>query len=135
MTALTSLTTTSTRVYGSRVYPMQDANLPGLRIFTRDESSRPLEMGATRTRERTLQLIVEACVKSNTGYSDTANLIAKEVETALDNDNTLGGLCKSIEPIAYSEDLSGEEEHPIAIGRMTFEVVYHTQKGTPGVAA
>jgi len=135
VTALTGLTTTSDRVYDSRVYPMQDANLPGLRIFTPVESSRPLEMGQSRARERSLTLVVEACVKANTAYADTADLIAKEVETALDANNTLGGLCKLIEPGGYEETLSGEGEHPCAIGRMRFEVTYHTRKGSPDTAA
>lgn len=133
--ALTSLTTTGARVYDSRVYPMQDADLPGLRVFTPEETSEPLEMGTTRARERTLTLGVDACVKANTGYADTAELICKEVEIALDANNTLGGLCKHIEPRSYGEDLSGEGEHPFVIARMKFTVVYHTRKGSPDVAA
>lgn len=134
-TALTGLATTSTRVYDSRVYPMQDENLPGLRVFTPSESSQPLEMGRTRARARNLILVVEACVKANTSYADTADLITKEVETALDADNTLGGLCKMIEPVGYEEILSGEGEHPIVVGRMRFEVTYHMRMGSPDVAA
>ena len=71
--ALTGLTTTGARVYASRVYPMQDANLPGLRIFTPSETSQSIEMGTSRLRERTLTLVIEACVKTNTGYADTAD--------------------------------------------------------------
>ena len=135
VTALTGLTTTGARVYGSRAYNMQDAIIPGLRIFTSSESSQSIEMGSTRIRERSLTLAIEICVKANTGYADTADLIAKEVEIALDNDNTLGGRCKMIEPRDYTEELSGEGEHPIAIGRMQFEVTYHARKGSPDVAA
>ena len=134
VSALTNLTTTGTRVYNSRVYPMQDANLPGLRVFTPSESSHVISMGSSRTRERMLLLVVEVCVKANTAYADTADLIAKEVEIALDNNNTLGGLCKMIEPSSYEEELFGEGEHPITVGRMRFDVTYNTSKGAPDVA-
>jgi hypothetical protein len=35
VTALTGLSTTGSRVYGSRVYPMAAANLPGLCVYAR----------------------------------------------------------------------------------------------------
>ena len=135
ITALTGLTTTGANVKNSPVYPMQDADLPGLRVFTRNESSQHLEMGSTRARERSLELYVEACVKATSASTDTVDLIAKEVEIALDANNTLGGLCKYIEPRGFEEDLDGSGEKPVAIGRLKFEVVYHTRKGSPDVAA
>lgn len=135
VTALTGLTTTGARVKNNPVYPLQEADLPGLRVFTRNESSEPIELGVARTRERTLDLFVEGCVKSISGYGDTVDLICKEVEIALDANNGLGGLCKYIEPSSFVEDQDGTSEKPIAIGRMLFKVVYNTQKGSPDVAA
>lgn len=135
VTAVSSLTTTAGRVKDSPVYAMQDGDIPGLRVYTQEESSESIEGGSTRTRERHLTLVVEACVKQNSAYADTVDLIAKEVETALDANNTLGGLCKSIEPRSFEEDQDGSGEKPIAIGRMKFEVIYHTRKGSPDVAA
>ena len=133
-TALTGLTTTGANVFPSRVYPMQDADLPGLRIYTNDEQIENEELGAGRTRERSLDLVVEACVKAATGYDDTADQIQKEVEIALDGDNTLGGLAKYIEPRQVQNALAGEGEKPIALRRIVFEVFYQTAMGAPDVA-
>ena len=40
-TTLTGLTTTGSRVYQSRIYPLGAANLPGLLIYTKSEASEP----------------------------------------------------------------------------------------------
>lgn len=130
ITLLTGLTTTGARVKNSPALPMQDTDLPGLRVFTQSEQSQTL---IQKTRERRLMLVVEACVKATTGYADTVDLIAKEVETALDGDSRLGGRCVSVTPIAFEEDQDASGEQTVAIGRMRFEVLYHTEKGAPGV--
>ena len=44
-TTLTGLTTTGSRVYQSRVYPLGPNNLPGLLVFTSSESSEVDVMG------------------------------------------------------------------------------------------
>ena len=133
VTALTGLTTTSTRVYSSRAQDMQPANLPGLRIYTTEESVEIESLGINRRRHRTLTLMVEACVKATSAPEDTIDDICKEVEIALDTANTLGGLCKWIEPTQFELELDGEADKSIAVGRMTFEVHYYTAKGSPDV--
>jgi hypothetical protein len=44
-TTLTGLTTTGSKVYQSRVYPLAANNLPGLLVFTNSETSEPDQMG------------------------------------------------------------------------------------------
>lgn len=134
VTALTGLTTTTTHVSANRDRSLQSADLPGLRIYTGSESVSLLSLGGSRTRERVLELVVEACAKSNSTVADTIDDICKEVETALDNDNTLGGKCKWIEPAGFEFELDGEADKTIAVGRMTFTVHYYTRKGAPDVS-
>jgi hypothetical protein len=130
---LTDLATTAARVYVSRVYPIQDAELPALRIYTRDEDIETSSMGVGRVRQHQLELVVEACVKSNTDFDDTADQIRKEVQNALDADPGLGGLCKYVEPRAVQDAFEGEGEKVVAVKRMTFEVLYFAAQGAPDV--
>ena len=65
-TTLTGLTTTGTRVYRSRVYPV--ATTPGLAIYTKSESVEYSSMSGQRTQFRSLALTVEIYVKGVTGY-------------------------------------------------------------------
>jgi hypothetical protein len=133
VTALTGLTTTSTRVFDSRVYPMQDAQLPGLRIDTADEEIGIGSMGVSRLVERTLQLVVQACVKENTTYNDTIDTIIKEVEIAIAANQGIGG-AKYVQLKSINVANAGEGEKPVAVATMTFEVFYITALGAPDVA-
>lgn len=134
VTALTGLATTGSSVFASRVYPLQDADLPALRISNPEESIESESMGgAGRYLTRNLTLVVEACVKQVSGYEDTVDQIVKEVEIALANNNTLGALCKWIVPRAIETELSGEAEKPIAVATIRFEVVYVAALNAPDV--
>ena len=132
--ALTGLSTTGARVYASRVYPLQDADLPALRIYTQEEAVQLASLGVSRRRERTLDLVVEACAKAVSGLDDTLDQIQKEVEIALDANQGLGGLCKYVELKGVADALEGEAEKPVGVKRMVFEVLYYTALGAPDTA-
>ena len=131
VTALTGLTTTGSKVYGSRVYAMQDANLPGLRVFTNNETVRISSMGVSRLLERDLELVVEACVKQNDTFDSVLDTIIKEVETAL-----AGGLtgAKYVSLKSIEIELNGDGEKPVGVARMIFETPYITANGVPDTA-
>jgi len=133
VTALTGLTTTGTRVKSSLVYPMQDGDLPGLRIDVGPEQIVVDSITANPTMERTLQLVVQACVKQTATYNDTIDAILKEVEIAIAAHQALGGakhvLLQSITPA-----LAGEGEKPIAVTTLVFEAPYYTTLAAPDVA-
>lgn len=131
VTALTSLTTTGAKVYGSLVYPMQDAQLPGLRIDTGDEGIDSGDVGSLM--ERTLQLVVQACVKQNTTYNDTIDAIIKEVEVAIAANQTMGG-AKAVLLKSIHVALSGDGEKPVAVATLTFDVPYFTAQSAPDTA-
>ena len=133
VTALTGLTTTGARVKNSAVYPMQDADLPGLRIDPADESIEVDTISAAPVIARTLELVVEACVKQTGSYNDALDTIIKEVEIAIAGNQAIGGakyaLLKSVKT-----ELSGDGEKPVAVGTLTFEVLYYTALDAPTVA-
>lgn len=133
LTALTGLATTGAHVYASRVDELQDTNLPALRIITNDEQVDIDSMGASRLVERTLTLVVEACVKENDTFDDTLDQIFKEVETAIAANQGMGG-AKYVQLGSIEVEMSGEGEKDVGIGRMTFEVYYITAFNAPDTA-
>mgnify|MGYP003673823749 CR=1 FL=1 len=131
VTQLTGLTTTAARVFDSRVYPLEDANLPALLIYTKSETSEPIEIGTNRTSERLLSLNIEAYVKSTTNFEDTLDTICKEVEQAIAADPTLSGKAKD----CYLEiEFNAEGEKPLAFATLTFLTSYYVQEQSPDVA-
>ena len=131
---LTGLTTTAARVFDSRVYPLEDANLPALLIYTKSETSEPIEIGTNRTSERLLSLNIEAYVKSTTNFEDTLDTICKEVEQAIAADPTLSGKAKDCYLESTEIEFNAEGEKPLAFCSLTFLTSYYVQEQSPDVA-
>jgi hypothetical protein len=130
---LGNLTTSTTKVYASRTHEMQDANLPGLRVYTNDEQIEAASAGPSRSRRHLLELVVEACSKKSSGLDAELDLMIKEVQIALDTNQGIGG-AKYVEPKRIEIGMEGEGEKEVGVARMVFEVLYYTALGAPDVA-
>jgi hypothetical protein len=133
-TTLTGLTTTGTKVFQSRVYPLGAANLPGLLIYTKSEDSEAVTMSGARTLLRNLSLVIEGYVKAVSNYDDTVDTIAKEVETAMGNDVTLNSLAKNSYLESTEIEYDGEGDKPLAVVQLTYRVEYMTKENAPQTA-
>ena len=130
-TTLTGLTTTGSNVFQSRVYPLQESNLPALLIYTKEESSEAIVMGSNRVIERELTLAVEAYVKTNSNSDDTIDTIAEEVETAIGADSTLNNKAKDVFLVSTDINYVGEGENPVAVATLNFLISYCTDENDP----
>lgn len=134
VTTVTNLVTTGTRVYKSRLYPIDRAKLPGLCVYTKSESSECLTMGPNRTIGHTLRVNIEIYVAALLNYDDALDGIAAQIEIALLTDRTRGGKAKDTKIVGFDANFSGEGETPVATGVIEVEVTYHTKEATPEVA-
>lgn len=132
VSTVTGLVTTGSRVYKSRVYPLATDKLPALFVYTNSEASERISNDGTY--ERTVTINIEALVQANTGYDDTLDLIAKEVEIAIQADLTLGGLAKDTRLVSFETDFSDQSDKPLARGTIQIEVDYYTIEGAPETA-
>ena len=129
--ALTGLTTSGARVYGNRLYPMADANLPGLRVFLNDENVETDTIHAPAVQTRNVQLVVECCAKTNTSLDTTCDTMQEEVETALAAGFTAGA--KSITPNLIASRYDFEEgATPVGVKRLIFDTEFFTLANAPG---
>jgi len=133
-TDLTGLTTTASRVYQSRVYPLAENNLPGLIIYTKEESSVPMGMGANRLLERLLVVRVQAFCEAVSNFDDTVDTICKEVETALANDKNLNNLAKDTFLSSTEIEFDSTGSQPVGYVSMEFTVNYETLDNSPDTA-
>tara|TARA_R100001460_G_scaffold24860_1_gene49978 strand:+ start:355 stop:801 length:447 start_codon:yes stop_codon:yes gene_type:complete len=133
-TVLTGLTTTASRVYESRVYPLQDSELPALLIYTKTEESEPLVMSSDRVMERELSIAIECYAKANSNFDDTIDTICKEVEEAIAVDTTLNGLAKDIYIESTDIEFNADGESPVGYATLTFLTTYHVKETNPDVA-
>lgn len=125
-TTLTGLTTTGSNVYQTRFYPLAEAKLPGLCIYTNSESTETSTLKTPRTQMRTMEVMVEAYVKGVSNIDDTLDTIAVEVEEALATDITRGGNAKDTKVASFEATFTGDGDQPVGVGRFTVEVLYAT---------
>lgn len=131
VTTLTDLTTTGSNVFTNRDYKLVDANLPALIINTGNESQELL-CKTPRYLKRTLPVNVEARAKQADDVDDLMDQIASEVEIAIGADPTLGGLAKDLTGITSADiNVTVEGNQPVGVMRLTFDVIYITEEGTP----
>ena len=133
-TTLTGLTTTGSNVFQSRVYPMESAGLPGLCIYTTEETGEMQSMGGTRHISRDLTLIVEGYATDSANVDDTLDQIGKEVEIAMSGDIKLNNLAQDSYLSSVEITLSGDGS--TGIGKIThsYIVVYQNAENAPDSA-
>ena len=132
---LTGLATTGNNVFRSRIFPLEQTNLPALVIYSKSETSEYDTIGLPRSVNRVLDVAVEAYVKGVSNYDNTLDTIAVEVEEAIAADVTLGGLAKDAQITAFEADFAGDGEQPVAVGRFTITVEYRTVENDVETAA
>tara|TARA_X000001036_G_C20202590_1_gene612176 strand:- start:126 stop:572 length:447 start_codon:yes stop_codon:yes gene_type:complete len=133
-TTLNNLTTTGTRVYQSRVYPLESGGTPALLIYTKSEDSEPMVIGSNRSSERNLSVAVDIYVKATANFDDTIDTSAKEVEIAIAADPTLNGLAKDCYLQSTEIEFNAEGEKPLAVASLTFLTNYYVREQAPDVA-
>jgi hypothetical protein len=130
--AVTGLLTAGTRVFKSRIYPLTDAEMPALLVYTTTEDSERDGMGETLA--RSLSLVVEGYIKSSATIDNQLDKLSAEVESAMASDRTLGGLARDCYLSGTEINFTGDGEVPIGVVTMTFLITYFTKMQTPTVA-
>ena len=133
-TTLTGLTTTGSNVFESRVYPLENASLPALIIYTKSETSEPIVIGTQRLMSRDLLVVVECYAKATSNFDDTIDTISKEVEAAIAADRTLDGLAKDTYLESTEIEFNAEGEKPLGYVSLTFLTNYYVKENAPDVA-
>ena len=133
-TNVTGLTTTGSRVYQSRAYPMASANMPGLLVYSTSEDSEIDAMGATGVLNRVLNISIEGYVKTITEFDDKIDDICKEVETAMAGDQKVNGLAKNSFLQSTEIEFSGDGDQPIGVVTLNYVVQYRTATNAPDAA-
>jgi hypothetical protein len=134
-TTLTGLTTTGSNVFQTRLFPLGEAKLPALCIYTKNEGSDYATMTTPRTQIRSLEVIVEAYVKGTSAIDDTLDTIAVEVEEALYTDLTRGGYAKDTQVTEFEADYTADGEQSVGMGRFTIAITYATVENDIETAA
>lgn len=134
VTQLTGLSTTGSNIYSSRIYPLGSAKLPAVIVYSQSETIDELAFSNKRTQIRSLELAVEGYVRATSSFDDTLDTISSEIEQAILDAPTLGGLAKNTQLSSVEAMYSGDGEQPVGTIRLIFNVQYSTETGQPETA-
>lgn len=131
-TALTGVATTGARVFPSRVWPLEETDLPALLVYAVSDpvDEEQLTIGRPRKLTRELALMVDARAAGSVGLDDTLDQIEAEVIAALALDPTLGGIAKDVLFTGAEIDFDTAEA-PVGANKMTFRVTYRHREDDP----
>lgn len=136
-TYITGLTTTGSRVFKAREYPLQDAELPGLCIYTADEECEINTIGFPGHIERALELVIKGYAKATGDVDLSLDTMQKEIEAAIGASaitSSINSLAKSATLVSSHKEISVEGEKPVGMIEIIYSVRYVTRENAPDVA-
>jgi hypothetical protein len=123
--APTYATSAQDRVFETRLVPFASVVLPAIAVYTLRETS--VDKGsAPRELERTMQLAVEAMVKTGENVDDAMDAIALEIERAMHADPTFGDTAGDSSLTSTEMDIVEDADREYGVVRMLFTTTYYT---------
>jgi hypothetical protein len=134
---LADLQTTGRNVYPSRIYSLDESELPSLSVFTVDEGSDEVVTKVTLSRpakiHRNCPLVIEGHAMVDENIDDLLDQIALEVEVAMSAALVVGTRELSAQLQSTGKTLLGDNEDQVGIVRLVYTIPYVTAENTPGV--
>lgn len=121
--ALKYKTAADERVYTSREVRWKSVELPGIAVYTPDETSDEL---GEECLERVTSMGVVGVVSVTEAVDDTMDALALEMERAVGADPTLGGSASGLVLKATATRIADEQGRPVGAVELTYEVTYLT---------
>lgn len=129
---LNGLTTTGSKVFKSRAYPIQEIDLPCLLVKTENERVDYLTINPPAQQERNITVTVEAVARANSNLDDMLDKICKEVEIAIENAVTIS---KDIQLAGTNIDTSVVGSQPVGMATMIYRMKVYTLSNAPDVVS
>ena len=137
VTRVTSLSTTGSRVFQSRAYPIEESKLPCLLVYDSEETVEIRSMGVLRGITSDLTVNIEGYCQGGDGATvmNTLAAIQKEVQIAMQGDININNLARDSYLISADASINAEATKPTGSVRMSYLVIYQYLENAPDVAA
>lgn len=125
-TVLTGLATTGSRVFKSRLYQLQESELPCLVVTCDGQKVENVTDHFPAMQRREIQIRIESHDKKTANLEQTLNTICKEVEIALANSDI-----ENINLVGSKMYLEVGGDQPIGIDTIIYKVLVETFEDAP----
>lgn len=123
-------TSAESRVFENKATPLFSQEAPAILVYAFDE-----EVGfhtkSPRVYLHTLRLAVELVVKEKSTVRLDSHIddLAEQIILLLEADRCLGGTCEDLYQTRFEMDISPTAQELVGGARLTFEVLYTTERG------
>lgn len=129
--AVTGLALTGSRVFQSRVYPVQTTDLPCLVISTDGEDVEYLTIRSPSQQVREVIVRIEATARANTDLDDTLDAICQQVEIAIAGASLIA---KSVQLSGTRIEINVLGDQPIGQATLIYRMKVYTLSNEPQTA-
>lgn len=126
---LLGMQTTGQNVFKSRVFSLDETQLPSISVYTDDED---IVTDAPTITQRRCELVVEGHAAVDDNVDDVLDQIAAEVEERMANGIAVDGVTLAAKLQSTTFDVSSDAELEIGVVKLRFIVPYATRRSTPG---
>jgi hypothetical protein len=127
--------TAGANVYPSRLFSLDEAELPSISVYTTDESNQETVTKVTLARppliQRELPVIIEAHAVMDEAIDDTLDGLALEIERAMSEPVMVGQTQLSTRLVSTQTTFSGDGDLQVGVIRLIYSVAYSTRENTP----
>ena len=131
-TTITGLASTGSRVYKTRIYPLEEAKLPCLAVYVKSEQIEQSTIG-NQKKKRSIEIVIDCAALANANLDSTLDTICGNVETAMALNKNLNGLALEVLLERTEIDIDGSGEKPVGIAQMTYRAIAFQNLPDPAV--
>lgn len=125
MALLQGRTAAAQRVYGTRFYPLHNARLPCVLVYTDGRRSEKVNEAPLAVRH-SAELVTEICVAACDAADEQAEALLRQVELLVYASPTLDGeLADDLVPADLSTEVAGAGERQVAVYRQSWRATWY----------
>lgn len=122
-TSPTYATSAQANVFSNRVRNISEAKLPAINILDQPETATPRDIRSALY-IRTWTIKIDLIIESTNNYDSDLDDICLEIETLINSDRTLGGLCITINYLGTEPEYDDSGQKTIGHASMNYEIKY-----------
>jgi hypothetical protein len=119
-------------VFPTREVPWRNVELPGIAVYTIEESSQSIHVDSELARH--VVLAIHAVARLTEGVDDALDAISLQIERAMAADPTIGGAAVLSHLAGTEITVDESTARPVGAIRLAYEVRYHTNANVSRVA-
>lgn len=128
-------TSVGENVFPSRLFSLDDEQLPSISVYTTDESNleavTKVTLGRPPIINRTMPLVIEAHAKIDDGIDDTLDALAAEIERAMASEIYVEERMIPAQLVSTQTFFSGDSDQEVGVIRLIYSVAYSTREDAP----